>query len=42
MSKGNLGAKVKELVYMKTTSIRLDDSIYEEHGEMLDGMGQIK
>ena len=27
---------------MKTISIRLEDSIYEELGEMLDAMGQTK
>ena len=27
---------------MKTISVRLDDSIYEELGEMLDAMGQTK
>ena len=28
--------------FMKTISIRLEDSIYEELGEMLDAMGQTK
>lgn len=39
---GNSVAKVKELIYMKTISIRLEDSIYEELSEMLDAMGQTK
>jgi len=33
---------MKELIYMKTISIRLEDSIYEELGEMLDAMGRTK
>ena len=34
--------KQKELTEMKTISIRLEDSIYEELGAMLDAMGQTK
>ena len=30
------------MIWMKTISIRLEDSIYEELGEMLDAMGQTK
>lgn len=37
-----LSQKRKGGWYMKTISIRLDDSIYEELGEMLDEMGQTK
>lgn len=33
---------LKEKIFMKTISIRLEDSIYEELGEMLDAMGQTK
>ena len=32
----------KEMLEMKTISIRLEDSIYEELGVMLDAMGQTK
>ena len=32
----------KGLIFMKTISIRLEDSIYEELDEMLDAMGQTK
>ena len=32
----------KEMVEMKTISIRLEDSIYEELGVMLEAMGQTK
>lgn len=32
----------KEMLEMKTISIRLEDSIYEELGAMLDAMGQTK
>lgn len=38
----NSVARVKELIDMKTISIRLEDSIYEELSEMLDAMGQTK
>ena len=34
--------KVKELVGVKTISIRLEDAVYEELSEMLDAMGQTK
>ena len=32
----------KEITTVKTISIRLEDSIYEELGEMLEAMGQTK
>lgn len=34
--------RAKELVGVKTVSIRLEDTIYEELSEMLEAMGQTK